>query len=402
VTPIFDRFSDYDFKFWVAVQAQDGDPASVHRLFGAFGRDDRNKWFAVRERRQELAGYVADLETAYSLADAAAANDRSVQAIGLQARYALIFAALRELAQAHAPELVAHYLKTKHWTGEQAMSWARLNPNPQEAVKTSVAMLRLSGVDARPELWAEVLERGGTIGDADNKVQGIADFAGDLPPHLQMRALTLIKAEENEGSRLGGLLSLLKQSRISSRVQVEALAVARDFANAELRAQALATVGAALEEPERTQAFDDAIVILERTLGDRRRAASVGSALAHVLPLGLARSLIDDPRFAEIQEELVRASLERRVESEPVLAFRELSATGIPLPDDMLDRLATALTACRRYEEARLPGTNVDHDHGGESTRDRSLSRRLPGRTAAAGACAAWYGSSGGTHRGGP
>jgi hypothetical protein len=352
VTPIFERFSDYDFQFWVAVQAQDGDVASIHRLFSAFGRDGRNKWFAVREQRQELAGYMADLDTSYALADTAAANDRSASSIGLQARYALITSTLRELAQAHGPELAARYLRTGVWTGEQAMSWARLNPDPQQGVKTSVAMLRLSGVDARPELWAEVLERGGTIPDADNKVQGIADFAGDLPTHLQMRALALIKAEKNEGSRLGGLRKLLKQPHIAPRVQAEALAVAHDFAEAQFRAEALAIVGAALDEPERTQAFDDAIALLERMLGDLWQAKRVGSALARVLPLDLARGLIDDSRFADIREELVRSSLESRVESEPVVVFRELSGAGAWLPDDLLDRLATALSARHSFAEA--------------------------------------------------
>ncbi|UGX91756.1 hypothetical protein G6321_00039385 [Bradyrhizobium barranii subsp. barranii] len=110
--PIFDRFRDYDFQFWVAVQAESGEPAKIHRLFGFFGKDECNKWFDIRQRRHEVAGYVSDLAIASGLADAAALHnpgDRAT-AIGLQVRYALISTTLRELARLireRAPERLA-------------------------------------------------------------------------------------------------------------------------------------------------------------------------------------------------------------------------------------------------------------------------------------------------------
>ncbi|UEM17937.1 hypothetical protein J4G43_052965 (plasmid) [Bradyrhizobium barranii subsp. barranii] len=346
--PIFDRFRDYDFQFWVAVQAESGEPAKIHRLFGFFGKDECNKWFDIRQRRHEVAGYVSDLAIASGLADAAALHnpgDRAT-AIGLQVRYALISTTLRELAYNHSPNLVARYLRAKVWTGEQALTWARLNGNPQQAVETAVAMLRMSTADARPELWAEALELGGSIGDADNKVLGIAAFAGDLPPYLQMRALELIKAEKHEGSRRGGLAAFIGKPGISPRILEEALEVARNFERDDLRSEALAAIGSVLNEPEQTRAFQSAIDLLHQGLQkpvwqDLWRQPR----FIRWLPLSMISDLIADPRFEQVRDSSTLEYVERKTKSDPLEAFARLKDAGSYIPDDLLERLAEALAS---------------------------------------------------------
>lgn len=353
--PIFDRFRDYDFQFWVAVQAESGEPAKIHRLFGFFGKDECNKWFDIRQRRHEVAGYVSDLAIASGLADAAALHnpgDRAT-AIGLQVRYALISTTLRELAYNHSPNLVARYLRAKVWTGEQALTWARLNGNPQQAVETAVAMLRMSTADARPELWAEALELGGSIGDADNKVLGIAAFAGDLPPYLQMRALELIKAEKHEGSRRGGLAAFIGKPGISPRILEEALEVARNFERDDLRSEALAAIGSVLNEPEQTRAFQSAIDLLHQGLQkpvwqDLWRQPR----FIRWLPLSMISDLIADPRFEQVRDSSTLEYVERKTKSDPLEAFARLKDAGSYIPDDLLERLAEALAGAQRFDDA--------------------------------------------------
>jgi len=60
----FRRFTGYDFRHWVATQADDGASEVVHRLFAHRDAEGRNSWFLARELRNEVGGYAADLERA--------------------------------------------------------------------------------------------------------------------------------------------------------------------------------------------------------------------------------------------------------------------------------------------------------------------------------------------------
>src|SRR5258708_1441990 len=90
------------FRTWVRTQVRDGEATLVHRLFGGF-QNGTNVWFAARAGRNELPGYLEELDIARGLADQEARSDLSASAVALQARYALILGTLHELADNIAP-----------------------------------------------------------------------------------------------------------------------------------------------------------------------------------------------------------------------------------------------------------------------------------------------------------
>src|SRR5215475_9579394 len=176
---IFERFSDYDFRHWVAVQAEDGDAASIHRLFAHRSRNLGNSWFEARNRRNEISGYMADLDIARSLADSAAASRTSGrrEGIALQCRYTLIAAVIRDLASKHLPALAERYVRAGVWTQDQALAWARLNPDQQAGLQSVTDALRQAEAKHKDELGRLALLTGAGIGDSDNRVLSIADMA---------------------------------------------------------------------------------------------------------------------------------------------------------------------------------------------------------------------------------
>jgi hypothetical protein len=348
----FEQFTDYDFRHWVAVQAEDGAAQSVHRLFALQTNDQRNTWFDIRNRRNELAGYLADLDVALKLTDWKTRNSRTNhESLPLKCRYALFAAAVLDLSRNQLPELTAHYVRAGVWTRDQALSWARLNPNRQAAVEAVRDVLRQDAGRGGDEIARMALSAGASITDADNKVLAIASLAQDLPPHLLGQALELVEAEANEGSRVGGLQALLPH--LPKKLHREALAVAKRFKSERLKAEALAVVAASLDEPERTDAFRLSLQVARDAITRDGDGGSLG--ITRHLPQEWLRAfyeMIDEETYPDTRESVLVSYLESLADENPDAVRERINRVQSWHHQTLATRVAVAFAKAGRYEDA--------------------------------------------------
>jgi|GEM_PF-4291063 len=251
--PPFHRFSDFSFQRWVALQAN-RDPSRVHEIFALFGEDGVNDWFAARHERNELAGYLANLETAWNLAETKALHEPPA-AIGLELRYALIQATLRELVANFSPRLMTRLVIEGHMTRAQALTWGRQGTDQGSGFELLIEALRATGGAALAEEWLQAIETGGQIPDADNKVLSLVRRAGEVPAHLHGRLLALVEQEPNEGSREGALRTLVETDGLAETTLREAWRIACRMKREGLRADAMLSVAAKLGQDEQREAL---------------------------------------------------------------------------------------------------------------------------------------------------
>ena len=313
---LFNSFDDYDFRHWVSIQAEAGDHESIHRIFAHRGYDLRNSWYEIRERRSELSGYVGDVGIAWSLVKPSVTT-QSADAVALQLRYALIIGVIRDLADCLRPGFLARCVETGLWRREQALTWVRLSHDPQTSLKLVVEELRRDSGEGREELGRLAISIGSSIRDADGKVLAVAGLAGDIPAYLLRQALEVIEREQNEGSRLGGLRSLV--GKLPDSLKHDALEMAKRFKQSELRMEAIALVAAQLDEPQRSGAFDEFFAEARALLNTSSNRIAV-QRLATILPpeqfqeLG---KLLDPERYPHEHEDFVHITLKGLIERDP-------------------------------------------------------------------------------------
>ena len=352
MTGPFARFTDYDFRHWVAVQASLGDAFGIHRLFGLHARDGSNRWFEARDTRNELAGYVADLDIARSHVDTAAAAAPSAQLVGLQCRYALIAGSIREVAGRHLPPLAARYVRAGLWSREQALTWARLSPEPARALDIVREALREEPGDRRSELAQLAISTGATILDSDNRVLAVADLAGDLPPHVLRDALAIVAREANQGSRLGGLRRILP--KLPDPLRREALAIAKAFTDPLIGAEAILAVAEALEEPARTVEIDAVLQSLRSGPRPDPSSDTGWRGVARALPLDRVREFFDFVKDDEdsVAWSVVGECLTRLAATDPDWVLAQLKESPRWMLDRVLDSVAPALASSGRHADA--------------------------------------------------
>src|SRR5262245_2533525 len=181
----FGTFRDDDFRWWVQRLVDAADYETVHRTLGLRDREGRNAWFAARVERNELRGYLDDLEAAHTLA-AVAAQDADPttrdEGLGLVCRYALLRATLGEVGSRFEPEITARLVETRAWTREQALAWASVSLDAQSALETAAAAVRAAGGTERDVLMETLLStRDRVVTEA--RTLTLAALARDAHPH---------------------------------------------------------------------------------------------------------------------------------------------------------------------------------------------------------------------------
>ena len=357
----FAQFNDYDFRHWVAVQAKDGDSQSVHRLFALQTRDHRHSWFDTRNRRNELAGYLVDLDLARDLAEKH--SPTKLESVALTCRYALFAAAIRDVSRIQPPELSGRYVKAGVWTREQALTWARLNPDRQSAVKAVRDVLRQETGRSGDEIARMALSAGASIADADNKVLAIAALAEDLPPHLRGQALELVEAEKNEGSRVGGIRALLPF--LPYNLRREALAVAKRFKNTRLKANAIAVVAGSLEEPERSETFRLSLQTACDALSQDRQSTDVVGDLPIEWRWQLYE-MLDEENYSDARETILFSCLEMLVDEDPDAVWSQVDRIHSWRRPTLAGKVAGAFAKKGRYKDAFSIAASIKKDGGAD------------------------------------
>ena len=100
--------------------------------------DGHNAWFVAKDRIGDTAGFLADVELAWSQADEAYDREPG-RSIGLQCRYALIKASINSSAELPIGLMIA-LVKHQCWKPSKALAYARQMPEPEERTKSLTAL----------------------------------------------------------------------------------------------------------------------------------------------------------------------------------------------------------------------------------------------------------------------
>jgi hypothetical protein len=372
----FQHFTQYERRHLVAHLEAAEQSDDLHRLIALGTAQQRNAWFEARDRCNEVAGYMADLDIARSLADSVAASRSRgrLESVALQCRYALIASVIRSLAQSHKPELIARYMQAGMWTQDQALAWAQLS-DPQAGLQAMVDALRRDQGEDRDELGRLALATGANIGDPDNRVLAVAEMAENLPADLLGGALDIVARESNEGSRFGGLEQIVR--KLPKDLRLKALEMAQQFEQLDLKARAIAVVALTLDEPERTEAFRASLDVVRSAIAAGRQREADNpflsdpaglEQLAHIFPPEWLDELLALSRREGSSRQLqsvLWVLLKRYADRNPDWVWNQLPPDPAWQRDDVLERVALAYLKKGLWKEAAEAVAEISTSVGG-------------------------------------
>ena len=209
----FAALDDYDVRHVVTHLMYAGRDRDVHRLLRLeVGEQRRNGWFAERERRGDVGGYLDDVAQAWTAASRAVAdaiaNGRPAAALPLELRYALITSSISSLSRNLPPALLAALVADGAWTITRARRYAAQQPF---APLRAEAFALLAG-QCPPDAALDCLrEARGAARDIRNRpdwrVRALGQVAAHAPPDLRrevvgealdvLRGIGSVEADEN-------------------------------------------------------------------------------------------------------------------------------------------------------------------------------------------------------------
>lgn len=145
----------------------------------------QNTWYALHQQAGDVAGYLADLERAWRLADeagmaavrgthGAAASMSAGEAAVLGLRYALVQASINSMAQNVPPALLPLLVREGMWHPVQALTYARHVPDAEQRAEALTRIIPCLPPDRVDE----------AAGDALRAIQSMR-FASDRLPAVQ-------------------------------------------------------------------------------------------------------------------------------------------------------------------------------------------------------------------------
>jgi transcriptional regulator with XRE-family HTH domain len=237
----------------------------VHGLLQEETCERRSGWYEARERLGQTAGYVADVNRAWRLAENQFGVCDSPMAVGYQIRYALIIASLNSMAGNLPRTLLAALARRGLWPQTQLIAYARLVPNPSDR---AVVLATLASHLSEPH-------RKATIQEAVEAVDGIED------------ELTQVSAWARLADCLPGGLD---RERLET-----AWAVAGEIEDVESRAQALGVLIPHLPAPVKRTAIQQALASVQAIKRTDSRAKAI-LCLAPHLSESLLREELENAR----------------------------------------------------------------------------------------------------------
>ena len=213
---------------------------AIHPLLWEEADGGGNGWYQARERLGQPAGYLADVATAWQVADA------DPPAYALQVRYALIVTTLNSLAANVPIPLLRRLLAAGLWSPEYALGYvhqiadlparaaalAAMTPNLPETLRGRAA------IEARDTVLAL---------SNDALVQGLTQLLPALEPAAIPAILDHLCSVDEPRACAGALIALLPA--LSAANEDKALALARGVGAPWDSARALAALGRAWQRP---------------------------------------------------------------------------------------------------------------------------------------------------------
>jgi hypothetical protein len=231
-----------------------------------------NTWHVAHDRIGKIAAYVGDVGVAWNLAkestNKAVKNGESAASIGLEVRYALVTASIASIAASIPPQLLVALVKSRHWTAEQGLAYARQIPSVEFKARTLVQLLSLFNSE---------------IPVVDRPNESIDACPGQTATSTNMPVF-----EETDS--------------LGVEIAAEALAVARGIEAPSSRARILSALALQLHEPDQAAVVNeawDAICVIPPGYSRARAIAVLATKnelpeVLHGQALAAARA-VDDP-----------------------------------------------------------------------------------------------------------
>lgn len=340
-----------------------------------------NAWFEARHSEGQVAGYLADIDRAWSLCDAA---PPSAVALGRQCFYAGIQATFVSFAASVPPALVAALVRYGIWAPSQGLAYARQAPPGMRAAALlklvpllpasllSQVLSAVQGLDtgarasvlaglarhADDALLATILAQARALGNDTEAAKALLPALLRLPDSLLSQGLAAIAEARDPSLRLFGLLKLLP--RVPENLLGEVLTLLAREEDAETRALVLREIATRLRPDLRTAAAALAVEIENK--------AWKGVAL-----FAVAAASLDTPSLTAIAGErpwlslLARCALPGLASAAAELEEAHWAAGALAFPlVRWFERLAAAkLGDFHRQmglEPPPMPGSIVDDD----------------------------------------
>src|SRR5580658_5764356 len=208
----FAALGDYDVRHVVTHLMYAGRDRDVHRLLRLeVGGERRNGWFAERERRGDVGGYLDDVAQAWTAASRAVAdaiaNGRPA-ALPLELRYALITSSINSLSRNLPPTLLAALVADGAWSITQAHRYAALQSFAPLRAEAFALLAGQCPPDAALDCLREARSAARSIRHRpDWRVRALGQIAAHAPPDLRrdvtgealdvLREIGSVEADEN-------------------------------------------------------------------------------------------------------------------------------------------------------------------------------------------------------------
>ncbi|MHB8119511.1 MAG: P-loop NTPase family protein, partial [Methanothrix sp.] len=151
--------------------------AKLHCLLNLETRQGRNFWYEAKEAGGDTTGYINDIARAWRLAEEGYDPEdleKTGQLIGLQNRYALIFASINSFSGNISPELLLAIVENGIWSKMEGVAHARHVPDLN---RRSTILTRLSSLLMGPQSLDEALAVAREIKDKRWRARALAEIA---------------------------------------------------------------------------------------------------------------------------------------------------------------------------------------------------------------------------------
>jgi hypothetical protein len=209
----FAALDDYEVRHVVTHLMRAGRDQDVHRLLRLeIGEERRNGWFAERESRGDVGGYLNDVAQARVAASRdsvdAITNSSPAAALSLELRYTLITSSINSLSRNLPPSLLAALAADGTWNITQALRYAAEQPF---APLRAEAFALLAG-QCTPEVALECLQQARSAAQdirrrPDWRVRALGQVAARASPNWRrevvrealdvVREIGSVEADEN-------------------------------------------------------------------------------------------------------------------------------------------------------------------------------------------------------------
>ena len=253
----------------------------LHTLL-ALEKDGKNAWFKVKDDEADTAGFLADVELAWSQADEAYDRERG-KSIGLQCQYALVEASINSLARIPIALMMA-LVQHQYWKSAKALAYTRQIPDPKERFESLTALAE-QVPDSEPlknQVLQFALQAAQAIENEYPRAEALTALADKLPEALP-KALEAAQSIEDEFARAKALTALGdKLPEALPKALEAAQAIQHEFE----RAEALKALADKLTPELLPKALEAALAIQS----EYSRAYAL-TALADKLPEALPKAL---------------------------------------------------------------------------------------------------------------